>query len=176
MRLRFLIVLLACLLLLPITTHAGTGVVARYVPKGEAVGKGRLSFLFWDVYDATLYAPEAMWQPTAPYALSIAYLRALKGEAIAKRSIEEIQKLGFTDDAKTEEWYQTMERIFPDVDEGFILTGVRDETGRTLFYKQDIRIGIIDDPEFADWFFGIWLDENTSEPKLRNQLLGIPGK
>lgn len=153
--------------------HSDPGVVARYVPQAELVGSSRLSFLFWDVYDATLYAPQARWQPDGPYALAIRYLRDLEGEVIASRSIEEMEGLGLSDEAKQQEWYEQMAAIFPDVEEGVVLTGVRDKSGRTLFYKYDIRLGIVDDPAFADWFFGIWLNEKTSEPDMRERLLGI---
>ena len=28
------------------------------------------------------------------------------------------------------------------------------------------------DKDFGKWFFGIWLNKNTSEPKLRKDLIG----
>ena len=160
-------------LLLPAPARTDPGVVARYVPLAEMVGESRLAFLFWDIYDARLYAPGRRWSAAAPYALSISYLRSLKGADIADRSADEIRRLGFGDEARLEEWRLGMNAIFPDVEEGTVLTGVRDVSGRTLFYKHDLRIGTIEDPAFADWFFGIWLDERTSEPSMRGELLGI---
>lgn len=173
MRLQFLALAIGFLLLLPVSVSADQGVVARYVPAAKKVGSARLSFLFWDVYDATLYAPGGRWDNDTPFALAIRYLRDLKGEAIAKRSRDEMEKLGFSNETKLDAWLEQMAGIFPDVEEATVLTGVRNKDGRTFFYKKDIRVGIIKDPEFADWFFGIWLNEKTSEPQMRKELLGL---
>lgn len=176
MNLRLSTLMLLIAVLWPTASFGEQGVVVRYVPQFELVGSGRLRVLFWDVYDAALYAPKGRWEPTRPYALVITYLRSLKGADIAERSTDEIREQGFTDEAKLNAWYRQMLGIFPDVEEGMMITGVRDEDGRTLFYKKDMRIGIIDDPEFAQWFFAIWLDEKTPEPRLRNDLLGLPNR
>lgn len=176
MRIRTVILTTGLSLLFLAAAQADQGVIARYVPQAEPVGTSRLSFLFWDVYDATLYAPQARWQRSGPYALAITYLRALDGAAIASRSMDEMVGQGLTDETRKQAWYEQMAAIFPDVEEGMVLTGVRDKAGRTLFYKHDIRIGIVDDPAFADWFFGIWLDEKTSEPDMRDELLGLTDK
>jgi hypothetical protein len=32
-------------------------------------------------------------------------------------------------------------------------------------------VGAVNDTDFARLFFGIWLDERTSEPKMRTQML-----
>jgi len=170
-----LCILIMCILL-PIGANASMTVVGKHVPQAEAVGTGRLSFLFWDIYDATLYAPEAQWRQNAPYALAIAYLRELNGEKIAKRSADEIRDLGFGDEARLQEWYKEMKTIFPNVNSDTVLTGVRDSSGQTLFYHNDKRIGVITDTDFADWFFGIWLNEETPEPRLRKRLLGMSEK
>jgi hypothetical protein len=45
------------------------------VPDAELVGQGRLKFLFWNVFDASLYAPDGTWSRDEPFALSVPYLR-----------------------------------------------------------------------------------------------------
>jgi hypothetical protein len=40
------------------------------------------------------------------------------------------------------------------------------------FYHQGRITGSIDDAEFAETFFAIWLDPRTREPSLRKALLG----
>ena len=163
---------LAAVLLWPVASTASPIVAGRYVPDAGKVGDGVLTYLFWDVYRATLYAPASQWRPDRPFALSLRYMRELKGRDIADRTIEEIRKQGFSDEAKLTEWSALLSALFPDVADGDSLTAVRDAEGRTLFYRDAQRIGMIDDPGFAPRFFGIWLDENTSEPKLRRKLFG----
>jgi len=164
--------ILAAALLWPVASGANPIVAKRYVPDAQKIGDGVLSYLFWDVYKATLYAPGAGWRPDAPFALSLDYMRDLKGRDIAARTIDEIREQGFTDEAKLSDWAARLAELFPDVAEGDSLTAVRDTAGRTVFYSDAKRIGMIDDPAFSRRFFDIWLGEKTSEPKLRRALLG----
>jgi hypothetical protein len=145
--------------------------IRSYVPDAQKVGEGRLSYLLWDVYDATLYAPKGAWEDGEPFALQLSYLRALDGRQIADRSIEEIRGQGFADEVKLATWHAQMRKIFPDVDEGVRLTGVYTQSGESVFYYDDVEIGRISDAEFGRAFFGIWLNEKTSAPDLRRQLL-----
>ena len=147
--------------------------INQYVPDATIVGQSRLTFLLWDVYDATLYASNGNWSESEPFALELNYLRALKGELIAQRSSEEIKKLGFNNPIKMNQWLKKMESIFPDVKENSVVTGIYLPNEAAIFYLDANFIARIDDPEFALWFFRIWLSEQTSEPKMRKELLNL---
>lgn len=151
---------------------ASPDIAKRYIADARKIGDGVLSYLFWDVYRATLYAPAAGWREDAPFVLSLAYLRDLKGADIAERTIDEIRKQGFADAAKLSDWSARLTKLFPDVADGVSLTAVRDARGRTVFYRGDVQIGSVDDADFTTRFFDIWLGVKTSEPKLRRALLG----
>jgi hypothetical protein len=159
----------------PGAASANPAIAKRYLADVQKVGDGVLTYLFWDVYRATLYAPAAGWRRDAPFVLSLAYLRDLKGADIAGRTIAEIRDQGFTDKARLADWSDRLTALFPDVADGDSLTAVRDEAGRTIFYRGAGRIGIVDDAEFTRRFFDIWLGEKTSEPQLRRALLGHQG-
>ena len=146
--------------------------IENYVPAAEKVGEGRLTYLFWDVYDAELYAPNGTWREDGPYALRISYLMNLDSKTIADHSALEIREQGIADEARLAAWHEQMRKIFPDVGEGISLTGVNTGTGEVVFYKNDVEIGRIKDAEFSRAFFDIWLNEKTSEPDLRRKLLG----
>jgi len=148
-----------------------SNVIDDYLSDGEVVGKGRLTYLFWDVYDATLIAPNGVWKSDQPFALKLTYLRNIEGEKIAERSVEEMRAQGITDEVKLATWHTQMSKIFPDVIEGTNLIGIRDQQGYAIFYSDDQQIGRIDDVEFSQAFFNIWLSEKTSSPKLRLKLL-----
>ena len=139
----------------------------------NTVGEARFSFLFWDVYDAQLYAPQRRFTPAGTYALSLRYLMDFSGPDIAERSLDEMRGQGYRDKQQLDRWLVAMLKIFPDVKSGDELLGVRSLTGKSYFLHNGNLIGAVTDPLFADAFFGIWLAPNTSEPKLRKQLLGI---
>ena len=169
----FLQPLYISILLLIISSGAKAAAdVTEWLPQAKLVGQARMTYLFWDVYDARLYAPAGQWQANTPFALELNYLRDLDGEAIAKRSVEEIRKQGFSDEAVLARWYQQLSAILPDVKKGTRLTGVVDQNKHTRFYLDGQPLAEVNEPLFSIWFFNIWLSEATSEPKLRSQLLG----
>lgn len=144
----------------------------KYVPNAQVSGSDRYTYMIFDVYDATLYAPMGKWKEEEPYALSLKYLRTLKGEKIAEKSIQEIRSQGYDNEIKLAAWFSQMKKILPDVENGTVLTGIYIPGKETRFYKDNAGIGVIKDPEFGRWFFGIWLADTTTAPKLRQNLTG----
>ena len=148
-------------------------VIGQFVPNASVVGRGVLTYAFWDIYQATLYAPNGFWNPKKPFALSIEYYKELDGKDIADTTEQEMRKQGFTDEIKLYNWHARMKNIFPDVKNGTVLTAVYVPRKHTLFYLENKLIGSIKGDEFGRLFFGIWLSDNTSEPELRRALLGL---
>jgi hypothetical protein len=139
-------------------------------------GQGQLRFLGLRVYEARLWAPAG--QPVAPsnwaqpLALEIRYQRALQGQQIAERSLQEMKRQGDIDEATAQRWLQTMQGLFPDVVAGTRITGVHQPREGAQFYVNGRLKGAVTDSEFARRFFGIWLSPQSSDPKLRTALLG----
>lgn len=138
----------------------------------QLVGQGRLNYFLLHIYDVKLYSANAEFSFDKPFELVLEYKRKLYGNKIAERSAVEIENLGFKDKLKLDSWLKQMQALFPDVDNGTNLTGAYFPGKPTVFYKDNQKIGAIEDPEFGKWFFGIWLNEKTSEPALRKALIG----
>jgi len=147
-----------------------------YIENPKVVGEARLSVLFWDIYDATLIAPDGQYADKKPFALELTYLRDFDGDDIASRSIDEMRKQGMKDEMKLAKWYEKMQQIFPNVAEGQTITGIVDDKQYSHFYFNNSYAGTVEDDEFTQWFFNIWLSEATSEPKMRDNLLGLRKK
>ena len=147
--------------------------LTQFFDQPEIVGKTRLKVFFWDIYDASLIAPNGQFSKDKPFALELRYLRDFKGKEIASRSVDEMRRLGVKDEVKLAAWYQEMHDLFPDVKQGESITGVVDENKVSHFYYNDKLLGKVYDKEFSRWFFDIWLSENTSEPEMRADLLGF---
>lgn len=164
----------AMLLTLLLTSGASSAPlhVHKYLDNPQEVGSGKLTFMFWNVYTATLYAPSGTWAEDAPFALHIVYHMDFKGEDITSRSLQEMRRQGLDDPETLRRFGTRMSAVFPDVTEGTTLTGIRDRAGGTLFYRNGAYVGAVRDPEFTERFFAIWLAPDTSEPRLRARLLG----
>lgn len=149
--------------------------VASELPGARLQGGGRMRFMGFRVYDARLWTGAqragADWA-SVPLALELEYARHLVGTRIAERSLDEMRRQAEIGAEPAARWLATMKTLFPDVDEGDRITGVqRPGEGARFFFNGALR-GEVRDPEFARLFFGIWLSPRTSEPALREALLG----
>jgi surfactin synthase thioesterase subunit len=140
------------------------------------VGKGRLRWWGFHVYDAALWSRDGRWQADAPFVLDIVYARQVSAAQLAETSIDEMRRLGVSDEAKLARWDAAMRSVFPDVQSGSRLIGIYRPQRGAQFHSATRLLGSIDDPEFARLFFGIWLDRRTQKPELRAALLGGNGR
>ncbi len=141
----------------------------------RAAGSGIYTYWGFEVYQASLWV-EPAFAPASlgsqRYALELQYLRAFKGRDIAQRSIEEMRRIGAFTDAQAQAWLQAMMAAFPDVSAGDRLLGLHVPGRGAQFFHNGRPTGEVADPAFARLFFGIWLSEQTSAPRLRAALLG----
>lgn len=145
--------------------------IAQAIPAATLQGQGTYRWFGLEIYQASLWRASASMPLFAQtFALDLRYARTLKGEAIAARSVEEMQHLGMC--RKEDCWMDTMRKLFPDVERGTHLTGIYLPAQGVRFYRDGVLLGVIEDQEFARAFFSIWLAPTTRAPKLRAQLLG----
>ena len=138
------------------------------------VGQGQMRFLGLRIYDARLWVEprfEAQAFAAYPLALELTYHRAFRGEAIAQRSVQEIQRQRTLSSEEAKRWTAALAQWLPDVQAGDTLTGVYLPGQGMQLWRGSQDLGVLPDPELARHFFGIWLSEQTSEPSLRQALL-----
>jgi Chalcone isomerase-like len=176
---------LACLALtLAISPlHAQTGVVAPALsatataglPELKPLGGGLLRVFGFQVYNVYLWTPAgAAYDGSKPHALDLQYLRTFSARQLAERSIDEMRGQGTGSEAVYPRWLAEMQRVFADVKEGDRLTGVVTAARTSKFFHNGAFRGEIADSAFTDAFFAIWLGEKSSQPRVRNLLLGKP--
>lgn len=158
---------------LPASAQASN--VSSTLSNFEQVGEARLKVMFWNVFDAALYSQSGSYNENEAFALTLTYLRPLKGEKIVDATMEEIRRLATStiSDAQLQDWNTRLNKIIPDVSKGMSITGVRTPEGFTELYVGDDKKGSFDDVAFTDAFFSIWLGEDTKEPVLRAKLIGL---
>ncbi|MFO1326089.1 MAG: hypothetical protein U1F56_01935 [Rubrivivax sp.] len=144
-------------------------------PQAQLVGQAPLRVWGLHVYDARLWAPR---RPTADdwpqraFALELVYARAFDGVRIADRSIEEMARQGTLAPDQAERWLARLRRDIPDVRAGDRLSGLHEPGRPARLHHNGRRVAEWDDAELVRRFFGIWLAPQTSEPALREALLG----
>lgn len=148
--------------------------VSTQVPQSQWTGSSTLKFLGMRIYDAKLWTapgfrPDQYAQ--TGLALELTYHRTLYGKLIAERSLKEMQRGGKLQSAQEKRWLAAMEQAFPDVKAGDRIVGVHIPAVGARFWHNGTMRAEINDPEFSRLFFGIWLANHTSEPRMRSELL-----
>ena len=138
------------------------------------LGQGTMRFLGFEVYRARLWAQpgfDADNYAAHPLALELTYQRNFTAEAIAKRSIEEMRRVGSFTPQQATRWQQALQAALPDVKPGDRLLGLYQPGAGAVFKMGGRVVGEVPDAEFSRLFFGIWLSPQTSEPGLRQELI-----
>ena len=137
------------------------------------LGKAKFSFLFWDIYESQLLTSDGRhpFSNVCQYALfEIQYLRDISKKELIENTVSQWQHLAF-DENEYRAFIPLLENIWPDIKAGDQLS-MLNQMAITSFYLNEKKIGDIESLTFAKAFLSIWLDKNTSEPKLRKKLLG----
>ena len=138
-------------------------------------GQGVLRFLGFEIYRARLWVQpgfDADNYSAHPLALELTYQREFTAAAIASRSIEEMRRVGRFTPQQATRWQQALQAALPDVKPGDRLLGIHQPGAGAVFRMAGRVVGEVPDAEFSRLFFGIWLSPQTSEPGLRQQLIG----
>ncbi|GLS91926.1 hypothetical protein GCM10007916_29960 [Psychromonas marina] len=136
------------------------------------VGQGEMSWLFIDLYQASLYSPTGDYkQAQYPQALNIIYQKDIDKDHLISATEKEWQKLAFNN-TQYNGWLNQLDNLWPDIKKGDQLLFMVEDDGSGYFYHNNKLLGGVDNQQFAEAFLSIWLSKNTSEPKLRQQLLG----
>ena len=168
--------LVACLLFVAPVGRAAHGLPAAVPERSqlEMVGGGQLSWLGFDIYDASLWTQSGRFEGFGPgqtVALSLWYQRSFTLDELLGITEKAWTRLG-RDAAWRQSRLASLRMLWSDVSVGQNMTTVVEAGGATRFYDQQRLVGRIEDPEFGPAFLAIWLDPRSIVRDLRVQLLG----
>jgi Chalcone isomerase-like len=139
----------------------------------RAAGNAKLNYWGFEVYTARLWVDagftRADWERHA-FALELSYLRSFKGAQIAQRSLEEMTRQTTLTPEQTQAWGAWLRTALPDVARADRLVGVY-KPGQLALWHNGRLLQETADALLAARFMAIWLGPQTSQPKLREQLL-----
>ena len=144
---------------------------AKATAEMAQVGRGTLRYLLLPVYDAYLYADNGSFNypPEGAYRFGLVYHKAFNSNQIINETVQQWQQ---QDLEVPDAWIMELQHMIPDVGKGDSLELQVDISNSGVLLHNGLEVATVDDTEFLQAFIGIWLEENTSEPALRNKLLG----
>lgn len=138
----------------------------------KQVGSGSMDWLFFTLFDATLYSPTGRYQAQQyPVALQIKYHKNIDRDDLVSATQDQWQHLGLNHPEQSK-WLAQLSQLWPDVKDGDVLTFVASSPSEGQFFFNNRLLGQIEGGDFANAFIAIWLSEQTSRPDLRQQLIG----
>ncbi len=141
------------------------------VPDAIEVGQGQFRRFGFLIYEASLWAPDAVYRADGPFALRLRYARAITRDQIVDASLDQMRAIGIDVNAHPG-WRSQLESALSGVQAGDTLTGIHQPGQGAVIFKEGERLGQLD-RALAEAFFSIWLDRSTTEPALRSALLGL---
>ncbi len=148
------------------------GVITAPKPYGSA----SLTWLFLTAYDVSLWTDAQQWSMNERFALTITYKMSFTREELIESTIEEMQKVAPGLSRETlAQFASSLAKAYPNVKSGDRITALHDPGKPVRFFHNGMMTSQVDDPGFAEPFFGIWLSPKTSEPSVRAGLLRLRG-
>ncbi|MGB5856080.1 MAG: chalcone isomerase family protein [Oceanisphaera sp.] len=157
-----LLTLSSLMIVQPLWASANSGLVL--------VGKGQMSWMFFNLYQAHFYSQDGRYQANRyPQALTLRYQKNISQDELIKATISEWQRLGIEYPSS---WPQQLSRLWPSVKKGDELAIRVEPTGESRFYLNQAPLGDIAEPKFGPAFLAIWLSTNSQNSTLTSQLKG----
>jgi hypothetical protein len=147
--------------------------VGNYTVASEMklIGQGTLKVLFFEVYDVRLLADSKPFSWKNKFQLEFEYKREVNKQSVIESSVKEMRRQSNILDKDINIWQEYLEQSIHPVQEGSQATVSWNPNGQITFHYQSSEPTTIEDENFARAFLNIWLGEETSQPKLRSQLL-----
>ena len=140
----------------------------------QPVGSTTLKVMFWTIYDSTLFTNNGQYRGVEPgLALKIDYRRNIKRDHLIGTTRDQWQELGLYDPGVSEDWLRALMELWPNIRRGDSITLVVEPDMSASFYHNGVSLGRLSDARFTESFLAIWLAENSTFPKLRDQLIGL---
>ena len=160
------------IILLSLNTSFASEIQKEAFSSPTIIGEGTLKVFFMEIYDLRLIAdsPTFSWQDK--FKLDFIYTRDLKRESVIKSSIKELRRQSSVTESDIESWQGYLEQFIKPIQEGTHATVLWNPEGHITFHYENSDPTTFEDEGFARAFLNIWLGEETSQPKLRKQLLG----
>ncbi|HEH9441367.1 MAG: chalcone isomerase family protein [Aeromonas sobria] len=162
-------------LLAALTLLIATTVQASAAPWQQLrpVGQGEMNWLWFKLYDATLYSQSGRYLPGEyPQAITLTYARSIARGDLLSATAEELARLGAGNKEQRQRWLEQLTAFWPDVGAGDQLTFYVDAMGAGHFWWHNKPLGTLADPQFSAAFLAIWLADNSRDPALTRRLRG----
>ena len=136
------------------------------------VGQSSFGFLFWDVFDASLWSQNGAFDWNGPFALSLTYRRTFTADALTEKTVEEMARISGEPEAAFADFGKLFRVCVSDVGPGDRITAVSVDPAKTHLFLNGQARCMLDRPGLRRDFFSIWLSKDSLFPDASAKLIG----
>jgi len=138
----------------------------------KTVGKAEMRWLMFPLYQVALKTSDGRYQENRyPQVLDILYRRDISKQDLLAATDDQWSRLGVPTE-KRQQWIQQLDVIWPSIKRGDRLSFEVGADLKNYFNYNGKRLGGINDDSFGRSFLAIWLSDRTSQPNIRQLLIG----
>jgi hypothetical protein len=163
---------LAALLALPAQANEAQASPVEIEPSLRQVGQAEFRYLFWDIFDASLYAAGQTFSWQAPFALSLEYRRDFSAEDLTKETIKSLDRMTDWPQAELATFRTTLARCMANVRDGDRFTAVSPDADTAVLFLNGKERCRLEKSNIRRDYFSIWLSANGDFPEETRKLLG----
>ena len=134
------------------------------------VGEVNYTHLFWDLYDAKLITETGNFDKNK-FALTLKYNTKISKKSVVKETLNQLKKQKEYTDEELVELTTLLNSTFKKIEVGDTFIGIK-ENDTAYFYFKNEKVLEIEDLEFINLFFDIWLRQDSQNPAFTKKLLG----
>jgi hypothetical protein len=155
------------------TTEAPAEVRAA-IQAPQPVGQATFSWLFWDLFDGSLWSNGGKFSWDQPFALTLTYRTDFSARELTDQTMSELDRLTNWSDDTLASFTGEVARCMADVGNGDRFTATGNMPDRVVLYLNGQQRCSLEKPGLRGQFFRIWLSDNSKFPAKSRQLTGRP--
>ena len=145
-------------------------IITKHLPEYKIVGKANYSFLIWNIYDATLVTKSGKFEDDE-FVLVLKYNKVIKKERLVNETINEFKKQAEFKEEYLNSLRQIFNKTFKKTKINSVFVGIKRKKQAYLYFEGE-EVFKTKDEKFIDYFFNIWLREDSQNPSFTKKLLG----
>ena len=145
-------------------------IITKHLPEYKIVGKANYSFLIWNIYDATLVTKSGKFEDDE-FVLVLKYNKVIKKERLINETINEFKKQAEFKEEYLNSLRQIFNKTFKKTKINSVFVGIKGKKQAYLYFEGE-EVFKTNDEKFINYFFNIWLREDSQNPSFTKKLLG----
>jgi hypothetical protein len=144
-------------------------ILNNYFSNYNLLGHAKYKYLFFDIYDASLVSQEENFNNNN-FALILKYNRKITKESVINETINDFKKQRTFNKNEIDKLKNLLDTTFKNIKIDDIFIAIKKDNAAFLYFEGE-KVLEIEDQDFINIFFNIWLRKDSQDPDFTKALL-----